>query len=185
MARIAMMNRKVTTSASAVVVLAMLFVATGFSSVGQSLAFAQSSSNSDEEQKCEDAAKKISDKAEGHASSNVCEIGLARDSPTITLLGQKANDLTDNEFKYQKASASGNDNVLFLAEIQLTQNEVHSVEKSLIDKAWEVTAIHNHELHEDPLMIFLHAQKSDNNLDNLLQDIRDVLSNDTNCGCVS
>ena len=183
-ARIAMMNRKVTTSASAVVVLAMLFVATRFSSVGQSLAFAQSSSNSDEEQKCEDAAKKISDKAEGHASSNVCEIGLARDSPTITLLGQKANDLTDNEFKYQKASASGNDNVLFLAEIQLTQNEVHSVEKSLIDKGWEVTAIHNHELREDPLMIFLHAQKSDNR-DNLLQDIRDVLKSDTTCNCIS
>jgi hypothetical protein len=172
-----------TSAVVAAVVLSALFLAAGFVNIDQRAAFAQSSSNNSSDQdKCEESAKKISDKADGHASSNVCEIGLARDSPTITLLGQRANDLTDNEFKYQKASASGNDNVLFIAELQLTQNEVRSVEKSLIDKGWEVTAIHNHELREDPLMIFLHAQKSDNR-DNLLQDIRDVLSQDTSCRC--
>ncbi len=181
------MYQKVAISSSAIVaavVLSALFLAAAFMNIDQRAAFAQSSNNnnSSDQDKCEEAAKKISDKADGHASSNVCEIGLARDSPTITLLGQRANDLTDNEFKYQKASASGNDNVLFIAELQLTQNEVRSVEKSLIDKGWEVTAIHNHELREDPLMIFLHAQKSDNR-DNLLQDIRDVLSQDTSCNC--
>ena len=143
-------------------------------------AFAASSSS--DEDKCKESANKISDKADGHASSNVCEIGLARDSPTIKLLDQKANDLTGNEFKYQPASASRNDNVLFISEFQLTQDEVKNVEKSLIDKGWEVTAIHNHELHEDPLMIYLHAQKKDN-LDNLLQDIHDILKDDTNCDC--
>jgi hypothetical protein len=180
------MRQKVAISTSAVaVVLAALFIAAGFINFSQRLAaFAQSSNSSSDQDKCNEAAKKISDKADGHASSSVCEIGLARDSPTITLMGQKANDLTDNEFKYQKASASGSDNVLFIAELQLTQNEVHSVEKSLIDKGWEVTAIHNHELREDPLMIFLHAQKSDNR-DNLLQDIRDVLKSDTTCNCIS
>ena len=76
-----------------------------------------------------DAAKKTSDDANGHASSNVCEIGLARGSPTIKLLGHEANDQTDNEFKYQKASASGSNKVLFIAELQLLQDEVHSVEK--------------------------------------------------------
>jgi|SRR5918911_4217357 hypothetical protein len=177
------MPEKMAISGSTVaVVLAALFIAAGFMNINQRALAA--SSNSNEEDKCDEAAKKISNKADGHASSDVCEIGLARDSPTITLMGQKANDLTDNEFKYQKASASGSDNVLFLAEIQLTQNEVHSVEKSLIDNGWEVTAIHNHELHEDPLMIFLHAQKSDSR-DNLLQDIRDVLKSDTNCNCIS
>ncbi|MDQ5842569.1 MAG: DUF1259 domain-containing protein [Thermoproteota archaeon] len=64
------------------------------------------------------------------------------------------------------------------------QSEVDSVEQSLMDRYWEVTAIHNHELHEDPLMIFLHAQKSDN-LDGLLQDIHDVLKDDTNCDCIT
>jgi len=179
------MNRKMTLRASVSVVLASLFVAAaGFIGINQRLAFATSSNSDEEEDKCMDAAKKISDDADGHASSNVCEIGLARGSPTIKLLGHEANDLTTSEFKYQKASASGNDNVLFIAEIQLLQNEVDSVEKSLIDKDWEVTAIHTHELHEDPLMIFLHAQKSDN-LDSLLQDIRDVLKDDTNCDCIS
>jgi Domain of Unknown Function (DUF1259) len=181
------MNKKQVTVSASAVALAMLFIAAAFIGNMQSTAVAASSnnkSNSDEQDKCIEAAKKISNDADGHASSNVCEIGLARGSPTIKLLGQEANDLTDNEFKYQKASASGNDNVLFLAEIQLVQNEVGPVEKSLIDKGWEVTAIHNHELHEDPLMIFLHAQKSDN-LDILLQDIRNVLNDDTNCDCIS
>jgi len=164
-----------------VVVLAVLFVASGFFGISQRIAFATSD---DEEDKCTDSAKKISDDADGHASSNVCEIGLARGSPTIKLLGHEANDQTDNEFKYQKASASGSDKVLFIAEIQLLQDEVDSVQRSLLDKDWEVTAIHNHELHEDPLMIFLHAQKSDN-LDQLLHDIRDVLKDDTNCDCIT
>ena len=75
--------------------------------------------------------------------------------------------------------------MLFIAEIQLLQSEVDSVENSLMDRGWEVTAIHNHELHEDPLMIFLHAQKSDKNLDGLLQDIHDVLNDDTSCDCIS
>jgi hypothetical protein len=184
-----MMNIKKTVSASittttttTAVVLAMLFVASGFFGISQRMAFA--TSDDDEEDKCMDAAKKISDDADGHASSNVCEIGLARGSPTIKLLGHEANDLTTSEFKYQKASASGSDKVLFIAEVQLLQDEVHSVEKSLIDKDWEVTAIHNHELNEDPLMIFLHAQKSDN-LDQLLHDIRDVLKYDTDCDCIT
>jgi predicted small metal-binding protein len=64
----------------------------------------------------------------------------------------------------------------------LTQSEVKQVEKSLIDTGWEVTAIHNHELEESPQMIFLHAQKIDN-LDNITQDIRDILSSDTDWGC--
>jgi Domain of Unknown Function (DUF1259) len=166
-----------------VVVLAMLFVASEFFNISQRMTFA-TSSNSDEEDRCMESAKKISDDADGHASSNVCEINLARGSPTITLLGEEANDLTDNEFKYQETSASGSDNVLFIAEIRLLPSEVDSVEKSLMDRDWEVTAIHNHELHEDPLMIFLHAQKSDN-LDGLLQDIHDVLNDDTSCDCIS
>jgi hypothetical protein len=176
-------SASITTTTTTAVVLAMLFVASGFFSISQRTAFA-TSDEEEEEDKCMGAAKQISDDADGHASSNVCEIGLARGSPTIKLLGHEANDLTDNEFKYQKASASGSDKVLFIAEIQLLQNEVDSVEKSLIDKDWEVTAIHNHELHEDPLMIFLHAQKSDN-LDQLLHDIRDVLKDDTNCDCIT
>ena len=179
-----MKNKKAAFASSKIVVVVltlMLFVAYGFFGLSQRMAFAAS----DEEQnKCMNAAKEISNDADGHASSNVCEIGLARGSPTITLLDQKANDLTDNEFKYQKAFASGSDNVLFIAELQLTQDEVHSVQKSLIDKDWEVAAIHNHELNEDPLMIFLHAQKSDN-LDQLLHDIRDVLNDDTSCDCIT
>lgn len=178
-----MKTKRTVAASTVVVVLAMLFVASGFFSISQRMAFA-TSSNSDEENKCTDAANKISDEADGHASSNVCEISLARGSPTITLLGEEANDLTDNEFKYQDASASGSDNVLFIAEIQLLPSEVDSVEKSLMDRDWEVTAIHNHELHEDPLMTFLHAQKSDN-LDGLLQDIHDVLNDDTGCNCIS
>ena len=173
-------SASITITTTTAVVLAMLFVASGFFGISQRTAFA----TSEEEDKCMDAAKKISDDSDGHASSNVCEIGLARGSPTIKLLGHEANDLTTSEFKYQKASASGSDNVLFIAEIQLLQNEVDSVEKSLINKDWEVTAIHNHELHEDPLMIFLHAQKSDN-LNQLLHDIRDVLKDDTNCDCIT
>ncbi len=178
------MNRRVSISASvSAVVFARLFLAAGFIDISQRMAFA-TSSNSDDEDRCMESANKISNDADGHASSNVCEISLARGSPTITLLGQEANDLTDNEFKYQDASASGSDNVLFIAEIQLHQSEVDSVEQSLMDRYWEVTAIHNHELHEDPLMIFLHAQKSDN-LDGLLQDIHDVLKDDTNCDCIT
>jgi Domain of Unknown Function (DUF1259) len=179
------MNRRVAVSASVSVVLAMLFVAAGFIGISQRMAFATSSnSDGDDEDRCMESANKISNDADGHASSNVCEISLARGSPTITLLGQEANDLTDNEFKYQDASASGSDNVLFIAEIQLHQSEVDTVEQSLMDRDWEVTAIHSHELHEDPLMIFLHAQKSDN-LDGLLQDIHDVLKDDTNCDCIT
>ncbi len=181
-----MKNKKVASASSkqiVVAVIATLFVASGFFGISHRMAFA-TSDEEEEENKCMGAAKQISDDADGHASSNVCEIGLARGSPTIKLLGHEANDLTNNEFKYQKASASGSDKVLFIAEIQLLQDEVDSVQKSLADKDWEVTAIHNHELHEDPLMIFLHAQKSDN-LDQLLHDIRDVLKDDTNCDCIT
>ncbi|MDQ5842568.1 MAG: hypothetical protein M3286_03665 [Thermoproteota archaeon] len=99
------MNRRVSISASvSAVVFARLFLAAGFIDISQRMAFA-TSSNSDDEDRCMESANKISNDADGHASSNVCEISLARGSPTITLLGQEANDLTDNEFKYQDASA--------------------------------------------------------------------------------
>lgn len=51
-----MNRRKITLSASISVVLATLFVAAGFIGINQRLAFA-TSSNSDEEEKCMDAAK--------------------------------------------------------------------------------------------------------------------------------
>jgi hypothetical protein len=176
------MNRKaVISSASAAVVLATLFVAAGFIGSSQRQAFAQSNNSSDED-KCMEAAEKISQDADGHASGNVCEIGLARGSPTITLLGEEANELVSNEIKYQPVSASSGDNVLIIAELGLLQSEVNPVQQSLLDKDWEVTAIHNHELHENPLLIFMHAQKVDR-LDNVLQDLRDVLSQDTECDC--
>jgi Domain of Unknown Function (DUF1259) len=174
------MNRKVAVSASAAVVTAMLLVATGFTgNNSQRLALAQSSSDED---KCMDSAQKISPDADGHASGNVCEIGLARGSPTITLLDEEANELVSNEIKYQPVSASSGDDVLIIAELGLLQSEVNSVQNSLLDKDWEVTAMHNHELHESPLLIFMHAQKVDR-LDNVLQDLRDVLSQDTECDC--
>ncbi len=120
---------------------------------------------------------KISNKADGHASGNVCEIGLSRDSPTITLSpkdsdsSKKVNELTGNEIKYQPVSASSNERVLMLAELQLKQSEVNDEQKSLLDNGWTVTAIHNHELFENPFMIYIHAQKSDN-LNNVLNDVK-------------
>ena len=82
-----MKNKRTVAASIVVVVLAMLFVASAFFSISQRLAFATSSnSDGDEEDKCIDAANKISNDADGHASSNVCEISLARGSPTITLL---------------------------------------------------------------------------------------------------
>ncbi|MGN6347000.1 MAG: DUF1259 domain-containing protein [Candidatus Nitrosocosmicus sp.] len=71
--------------------------------------------------------------------------------------------------------------MLVLAELQLKQSEVNDAQKSLLDKGWQVTALHNHELFESPFMMYLHAQKSDD-LNNVLQDIRDTLEK-TNCGC--
>jgi hypothetical protein len=179
-----MNKRKQIIISSSTAVLATMFIAVTFIGFSPRVALAGTSSSDDyeQQQKCKHSAKTISKDADGHASSNVYEINLARTSPTVSILGEKANDLTDDEFKYQKASASGNDNVLFIAEIQLTQDEVQDVEKSLEDKGWEVTAIHSHELHEDPLMLFLHAQNS-GHLDNLLQDLHGALKDDTKCEC--
>ena len=149
------------------------------------MAFAASSSD---ENKCQDSAKKIGNNADGHVSGHVCEIGLSRDSPNIHLSAkpgeseQKVNELTGNEFKYQSASASSNDKVLAIAEFQLKQSEVNNVQKSLLDKGWQITALHNHELFESPFMMYLHAQKIDN-LNNALKDIKDTLQK-TDCGCV-
>ncbi len=143
--------------------------------------------NSSDNNKCNDAAKKISKNADGHASGNVCEIGLSRDSPIIMLStkqgvsNEKINELTSMEYKYQPSSASSTNKVLMLAEFQLKQTEVNNVQKTLLNNGWMVTAIHNHELLENPLMIYLHAQKSDN-LNNILKDVKDVLSK-TDCKC--
>ncbi len=43
--------------------------------------------------------------------------------------------------------------------------------------------IHNHGLEENPQMIFLHVKKIDK-LDNITQDITDILSSDTDSGCI-
>jgi hypothetical protein len=163
----------------------LLLVSTSMLNVNNKMMVFASSSD---ENKCQDSAKKISDNADGHVSGNVCEIGLSRDSPNIKLSAkpgesqQKANELTGMEFKYQPTSASSNDKVLILAELQLKQSEVNDVQKSLLDKGWQVTALHNHELFESPFMMYLHAQKSDN-LNDALKDIKNTLDR-TDCGCV-
>jgi hypothetical protein len=137
---------------------------------------------SDTSQQCKDSADKISSKAEAHQSNNVCGIELSRDSPTLTLAGKKINDQVSMEFPYQPASASSGSQVLMLAEFTLLQSEVDQVSQYLQDHHWTVTAIHNHWFFESPRLIFLHAQ-TQNNLDNVLQDIRNALEK-TSCGCV-
>ena len=136
---------------------------------------------SDTSQQCKDSADKISSKAEAHQSNNVCGIELSRDSPTLTLAGKKINDQVSMEFPYQPASASSGSQVLMLAEFTLLQSEVDQVSQYLQDHHWTVTAIHNHWFFESPRLIFLHAQ-TQNNLDNVLQDIRNALQK-TSCGC--
>ena len=143
---------------------------------------ANAASSTSPSQQCEDAAKKISDKADAHQSNNVCEIGLARDSPTITLLGKKINEQVPNEFLYQPASASSNSQVLMLSEFTLLQSEADKVQQTLQEHHWTVTAIHNHQFFESPRLIYLHAQKQDN-LGNILNEIRNALEQ-TSCGCV-
>ena len=145
-------------------------------------------SSSRDENKCQDSVKKISNNADGHVSENACEIDLSRDSPDIKLSAKqgesekKVNELTGNEFKYQPASASSSDKVSIITEFQLKQSEVNNVQKSLLDKGWQVTALHNHELFESPFMMHLHAQKSDN-LNDVIKDIKDTLDR-TDCGYV-
>jgi hypothetical protein len=162
----------------------ILLISTPILNFNNKMVFAASS----DENKCQESAKKISNNADGHVSGKVCEIGLSRDSPTIKLSSKqgesenKVNELTSMEFKYQSASASSSDRVLILSEFQLKQSEVNDVQKSLLNKGWEVTALHNHELFESPMMIYLHAQKSDN-LNNVLNDIKSTLDK-TDCGCV-
>jgi Domain of Unknown Function (DUF1259) len=136
---------------------------------------------SDTSQQCKDSADKISSKAEAHQSNNVCGIELSRDSPTLTLSGKKINDQVSMEFPYQPASASSGSQVLMLAEFTLLQSEVDQVSQYLQDHHWTVTAIHNHQFFESPRLIYLHAQ-TQNNLDNVLQDIRNALQK-TSCGC--
>jgi Domain of Unknown Function (DUF1259) len=136
---------------------------------------------SDTSQQCKDSADKISSKAEAHQSNNVCGIELSRDSPTLTLAGKKINDQVSMEFPYQPASASSGSQVLMLAEFTLLQSEVDQVSQYLQDHHWTVTAIHNHWFFESPRLIFLHAQ-TQNNLDNVLQDIRNALEK-TSCSC--
>jgi hypothetical protein len=157
------------------VILATLLVVSLVNTSGR-LAFASTS------QQCEDSAKKISSKAEAHQNNNVCGIELSRDSPTLTLKDKKINDQVPMEFPYQPASASSSSQVLLLAEFTLLQSEADSVQKSLEDNHWTVTAIHNHQFFENPRLIYLHAQKLDN-LNTVLQDIRNALQK-TSCGCV-
>ena len=138
--------------------------------------------SSDTSQACQDAAQKISNKAEAHQSNDVCGIELSRDSPTLTLFGKKINDQVSMEFPYQPASASSsNSQVLMLAEFTLLQSEVDQVNQFLLDQHWTVSAVHNHWLFENPRLIFLHAEKQ-GDLGNILQDIRNALEK-TNCGC--
>jgi Domain of Unknown Function (DUF1259) len=160
----------------AVVVLATFVLGAAFTSSSK-LALAAS----DTSQQCKDSADKISSKAEAHQSNNVCGIELSRDSPTLTLSGKKINDQVSMEFPYQPASASSGSQVLMLAEFTLLQSEVDQVSQYLQEHHWTVTAIHNHWFFESPRLIFLHAQ-TQNNLDNVLQDIRNALQK-TSCGC--
>jgi hypothetical protein len=176
------------------VALAVLLVATLSIGSSQGIAQASSSSSSNDnnntdrggDTKCNESAKTISKDADSHESGNVCEISLARKSPTIRL-GEKANELTGNEFKYQQQTSNGsstdNNNVLAITEFQLLQSEVNPVQKAVLDKGWQVTAIQNHELQESPLMIYMHAQKI-SDLTSILQDIRNVLQQETKCDCV-
>ena len=157
------------------IILATILVGTVFNS--PKLAFATETSK-----ECEDAAKKISDKAEAHQSNNVCGIELSRDSPTLSLYGKKINDQVPMEFPYQPASASSGSKVLMLSEFTLLQSEVDKVNQYLLDHHWTVSAIHNHWFDENPRLIFLHAQKQDD-LNNLLNEVRGALQQ-TNCGCV-
>jgi hypothetical protein len=50
---------------------------------------------------------------------------------------------------------------MIIAELQLLDPEVPDVQKTALDNSWTVTAIHSHELFEQPLTIFMHALKID------------------------
>jgi Domain of Unknown Function (DUF1259) len=162
------MEKKLIISALSLVVAAILFASIINS---PRLVFA---SSSNKQQKCDDAAKKVSKDAEGNASDDVCQIDVSRDSPKITLLGKTINELVPNDFLYKPVTASSHSQVLMLVEYTLLKSEVKPVQKSLLRDGWEVTAIHNHWLFENPDLYFLHAQKKDN-LDNLLKDVKDAL----------
>jgi hypothetical protein len=56
------------------------------------------------------------------------------------------------EFPYQLASASSGSQVLMLAEFTLLQSEVDQVSQYLQDHHWTVTAIHNHQFFESPII---------------------------------
>lgn len=133
--------------------------------------FASSSSTNPSKQ-CEDASKKINNKAEATQSSGVCNIDITRNSPSIQLLGHKFNEFTPQEVRY---GTVGNNNVLMIFEFTILASEINPVIKSFQDHGITVTATHNHWLFEHPTLYYIHAQKT-GNLNTLLQDAKDALS---------
>ncbi len=64
---------------------------------------------------------------------------------------------------------------------QLLDSEVPDVQKTALDNGWTVTALHNYELFEKPLIKYIHAQKNDK-LDTKLSQLI-AKFNQMKCGC--
>lgn len=102
---------------------------------------------------CDQFAKILNGKSE--IKQGVCSVSLNRDIK-VTVQGKTSSSVTPIEVLFESLDQNGN--ALNLAEIAILQEEIPMFMHSVVQQGLIVSALHNHWLYSNPMILYLHIQ---------------------------
>ena len=95
------------------------------------------------------------------SDDGICKVEIVRKSPNVTHIGKKLSPET-MELVFHVAFEKVNDKTAVIGELALLQEEVNPVIDELRKGNIDISALHNHMLHEEPRIMYLHFQGTGN-----------------------
>jgi biopolymer transport protein ExbD len=93
---------------------------------------------------------------QGDYKANVLKVNIPRNDVSVTVAGVKTP--TPFGFGGWIAMTKGTGGMdVMMGDLVLTQDEVSSVMSALLDNGFDVTALHNHFLQDEPRMLYMHV----------------------------
>lgn len=91
------------------------------------------------------------------SDDGICKIEIVRKKPNVTHIGKELSPET-MELVFHVAFEKVNDKTAVIGELALLQDEVNPVIDELRKGSIDISALHNHMLHEEPRIMYLHFQ---------------------------
>lgn len=89
----------------------------------------------------------------GKFSDNVCSVELTRDF-NVTIMGKDASSALEANVSFESLDQEGN--ALNMSEITILEDEVAPFTRALAQQGLTVTALHNHWIYSDPVILYIH-----------------------------